>query len=308
MLRPPQPRRQPTGAVSRGFVEDSRTWQGVGRHRTEAVRPRRRASGDDQEPGNSTRSRRSRARRTSSIPPTGPVEGRIGGPGPANPGRNRRYRRQAPPGGSRQDRPQASRLGRTSRSNWTWCRWIRRAPRRSRATCTGKDVLDMTAGKMPLPSALFSKEQRAFLQGARSGGHEDEIPGRSLGPPSCSRPSTSRRLRLGRHRRDVALPDGSRILEISTKCLPEEALNVATEFKAFLAKSGVNDQRKPGDEDQGRAGFLQQESRGGPEGRLNGRGAGQWSYSELLGLLRRWVPDIRVDKARHDLFMRPEVV
>jgi hypothetical protein len=34
-------------------------------------------------------------------------------------------------------------------------------------------------------------------------------------------------------------PDGSRILEISTKCLPEEAFQTAVEFKAYLANCGI---------------------------------------------------------------------
>jgi hypothetical protein len=36
-------------------------------------------------------------------------------------------------------------------------------------------------------------------------------------------------------------PDGSRILEVSTKCLPEEAFQVIAEFKAYLARSGVQE-------------------------------------------------------------------
>jgi hypothetical protein len=35
-------------------------------------------------------------------------------------------------------------------------------------------------------------------------------------------------------------PDGSRILELSTKCLPQEAFNVAAEARAFLASKGVD--------------------------------------------------------------------
>jgi hypothetical protein len=34
-------------------------------------------------------------------------------------------------------------------------------------------------------------------------------------------------------------PDGSRILEISTKTLPEDAFQVAVEFKAYLARCGI---------------------------------------------------------------------
>ncbi len=34
-------------------------------------------------------------------------------------------------------------------------------------------------------------------------------------------------------------PDGSRILEISTKCLPREAFQAAAEFRAYLARHGI---------------------------------------------------------------------
>ena len=35
-------------------------------------------------------------------------------------------------------------------------------------------------------------------------------------------------------------PDGSRILELSTKCAPTEAFQVAVESRAFLTKQGVD--------------------------------------------------------------------
>jgi hypothetical protein len=35
-------------------------------------------------------------------------------------------------------------------------------------------------------------------------------------------------------------PDGSRILELSTKCAPAEAFDVAAESRAFLAEQGVD--------------------------------------------------------------------
>ena len=35
-------------------------------------------------------------------------------------------------------------------------------------------------------------------------------------------------------------PDGSRILELSTKCAPAEAFQVAAEGRAFLAERGVD--------------------------------------------------------------------
>ena len=35
-------------------------------------------------------------------------------------------------------------------------------------------------------------------------------------------------------------PDGSRVLELSTKCSPDDAFRVAAETRAFLAERGVD--------------------------------------------------------------------
>ena len=35
-------------------------------------------------------------------------------------------------------------------------------------------------------------------------------------------------------------PDGSRILELSTKCLPEDAFQVAGETRAYLVERGID--------------------------------------------------------------------
>jgi SpoVK/Ycf46/Vps4 family AAA+-type ATPase len=40
-------------------------------------------------------------------------------------------------------------------------------------------------------------------------------------------------------------PDGARILEVSTKCLPEEAFQVGSEFKARLAGRDIKLDAKP---------------------------------------------------------------
>jgi len=34
-------------------------------------------------------------------------------------------------------------------------------------------------------------------------------------------------------------PDGSIVMEVSTKCLPKEAFQVAADFKAYLASKGI---------------------------------------------------------------------
>jgi hypothetical protein len=86
---------------------------------------------------------------------------------------------------------------------------------------------------------LFSPEQRAFFEThAPAGAQLDDLA--VLGPIFV--------LKLpfmpeGFGRRIVAelwlYPDGSRILELSTKCKPSEAFQVAAESRAFLAERGV---------------------------------------------------------------------
>jgi hypothetical protein len=98
---------------------------------------------------------------------------------------------------------------------------------------------EVAAGRQPI-RRLFSKEQRAFFAAhAPAGVGLDELS--PLGP------FTALRLKfvpgeLGR--RLVAelwfYPDGSRILELSTKCGPGEAIQVAAESRAYLSSRGVD--------------------------------------------------------------------
>ena len=108
-----------------------------------------------------------------------------------------------------------------------------------KGTCTGKDVLDMTAGKIAL-SALFSKEQRAFYKEHAPAGVKMKTL-LTLGPTFLLKAKhTPKDFGRGVTVEMWLYPDGSRILEISTKSQPGEALTVATQFKDFLAKSGIN--------------------------------------------------------------------
>ena len=104
--------------------------------------------------------------------------------------------------------------------------------------CTNQEVLDVTSGKLPLRK-LFSKGQRAFYdKHAPADITMDKLA--LLGPTF---------LLKSKHQakdfdRPITVemwlyPDGSRILEISTKCLPKETFQVATQFKAFLASHGI---------------------------------------------------------------------
>lgn len=89
-------------------------------------------------------------------------------------------------------------------------------------------------------SKLFSKEQRAF--------YEEHAP-HGLGLDALSRLGPINILKLkfipGDFGRKLVAelwfyPAGERILELSTKCAPSEAFNVAAETKTFLASRGID--------------------------------------------------------------------
>ena len=107
-----------------------------------------------------------------------------------------------------------------------------------KGVCTNKEVLEVTAGDMPL-SSLFSKGQRAFYDAhAPADLKLDSLV--TLGPvfllkvkyqPKDYDRSVTTEMWL--------YPDGSRILEVSTKCLPEEAFQAGAEFKDYLTRCGI---------------------------------------------------------------------
>ncbi|HXF00787.1 MAG TPA: hypothetical protein VN458_10645 [Solirubrobacterales bacterium] len=95
------------------------------------------------------------------------------------------------------------------------------------------------AGEHPLHK-LFSKEQRAFwAEHAPAGVDLDQLS--VLGPVNLLKLKYEPE---GYGRKLVAelwfYPDGSRILELSTKCKPEEAFDVAARTRAYLSGQGVN--------------------------------------------------------------------
>jgi hypothetical protein len=96
----------------------------------------------------------------------------------------------------------------------------------------------VSSGELPL-SKIFSKEQRAyFREQAPAGVAMDPLV--ILGPTFMLRSKHQPK----NFNRPIVVelwlyPDGARILEVSTKCLPEEALLVAAEFKAYLADRGI---------------------------------------------------------------------
>ena len=87
---------------------------------------------------------------------------------------------------------------------------------------------------------LFSKPQRAFYkQYAPEGLDLDDLT--PLGPITVLKLKFAPK---GFNRRMVAelwfYPDGSRLLELSTKCAPNEAFQVSAEARAFFADRGVD--------------------------------------------------------------------
>ena len=108
-----------------------------------------------------------------------------------------------------------------------------------KGTPTSGHVHEAVTGKRP-HRKLFSKEQRAlFAAYAPEGIALDDLV--VLGPIFVLKLKYSPE---GYDRRLVAemwiYPDGSRILELSTKCAPTEAFQVAAETRAFLTSKGVD--------------------------------------------------------------------
>ena len=106
------------------------------------------------------------------------------------------------------------------------------------------DVLEAVGGSRPVRK-VFSKEQRAFYaQHAPEGLELDEL--RILGPTFVLKEVVTP-AEFGR--RLVAelwlLPDGSRILELSTKSAPNEAFQAAFESRAYLEGLGLDLSAEP---------------------------------------------------------------
>ena len=100
-------------------------------------------------------------------------------------------------------------------------------------------VVEVLAGRRPI-RRLFSKAQRAFFAAHAPAGID-------LDDLSVLGPINTLKLRFqpaGFSRRMVGemwfYPDGSQIIELSTKCTPAEAIDLALEAKEFLTERGVN--------------------------------------------------------------------
>jgi hypothetical protein len=108
-----------------------------------------------------------------------------------------------------------------------------------KGTLGSKDVKEVAAGRRPIRK-LFSKEQRSFYRAHAPAGIDlDDL--LLLGPITVFKLKLlppELRMRL------VAelwfYPDGSRILELSAKCRPDEAFQAAAEVRAFLSAKGLS--------------------------------------------------------------------
>jgi hypothetical protein len=104
--------------------------------------------------------------------------------------------------------------------------------------CKGREVLDVVGGAMPIEK-LFSKEQRAFFR-------KHAPKGIALASLKAYGPIFVLKATLWPKKLDRRLvvemwlfPDGSRNLEISTKCEPSDVFKVTGELKAYLADLGI---------------------------------------------------------------------
>jgi len=100
-------------------------------------------------------------------------------------------------------------------------------------------VKEAVQGRLPLRK-IFSKQQRAFFADHAPEGVElDDLS--VLGPIFVLKLKSPPGERGRRLVSEMWLyPDGSRILELSTKCPPREAFQAAAEGRAFLAERGID--------------------------------------------------------------------
>ena len=108
-----------------------------------------------------------------------------------------------------------------------------------KGTSTGAAVRDAIAGDKPIRK-LFSKEQRAFYAAhAPEGLDLDGLT--TLGPTFLLKGTFTPKEMDRRFVVEMWLyPDGSRILELSTKATPSEAFQVAAETRAYLTGLGIS--------------------------------------------------------------------
>jgi hypothetical protein len=102
----------------------------------------------------------------------------------------------------------------------------------------GADVNEAILGSLPIHK-LFSKAQRSFFESHSEGIGLDDLS--VLGPIFVLKLKFNPEDAPRKFVAEVWLyPDGTRILELSTKCDPRDMFQVAAEARAFLSARGVN--------------------------------------------------------------------
>lgn len=108
----------------------------------------------------------------------------------------------------------------------------------AKGRCSAQEVLDVSDGKIPLES-IFSRQQSGFYAAHAPA----ELPMKALVPLG---PIFLLRLKQQPKGFDRPVlvelwffPDGSRILELSTKGVPQEAFQLGAEFRGFMASCGI---------------------------------------------------------------------
>ena len=160
----------------------------------------------------------------------------------------------------------------------------------------GADVRRVVTGGKRL-SKLFSKEQRAFYT-------EHAPPGIELDALSVLGPINLLKLKFapkGYGRRLVAelwlYPDGSRILELSTKCAPKDAVEVVARLAGVPREARCRPERRAADQDPHGTRLLRQGARRRPVGHFGER-SGRLPCSPPDSW--RWAYPIRGVPDRHD--------
>ena len=262
------PTRRPAPRLSDAQLgEHARARQGGRQRRAEAHRPDRLAPGDH--PGPADRPGRGPAAPGLLLRHAGPRprQGRARRPRAAHPGRPRRHGRQAAPGRPDELPDDGPPLGELQRRGRRDARRLRLLGLDEGPEHRGGDPRRGAAG----PSRCGRSSRRSSARSSRSMRRRESrfdqlVP---LGPTFILKLVWSSRRSC--NRKFVAelwlYQDGSRILELSTKCLPGEAFQVAAEARAYLVEHGRRPRRRAADEDADRARVLPGGARGGRRSR-----------------------------------------
>lgn len=108
-----------------------------------------------------------------------------------------------------------------------------------KATLGRTDVKEVAAGTRAIHKLYTKEQQRFFRANAASDLELDDLV--RLGPITVLKQKVRPQEYAGRLVAELWFyPDGSRILELSSRCAPVNAFQVAAELKAFLAKRGLD--------------------------------------------------------------------